>query len=42
MLILIVAACDDTAFFFAGCIQDALREKDDDWMMRILVGRSEV
>lgn len=39
-----VAACDDTAFFFAGCINDCLDEKpiDDDWLMRLMISRSEI
>ena len=37
-----IAACDDTAFFFAGCLNDALESQDDEAFMRILVDRSEV
>ena len=37
-----VAACDDTAFFMAGCLNDALESQDDEALMRILVARSEV
>ena len=37
-----VAACDDTAFFFAGCIHDCLNQDDDDCLMRIMIARSEV
>ena len=41
-LIFTVAACDDTAFFFAGCIHDCLNQDDDDCLMRIMIARSEV
>ena len=37
-----VAACDDTSFFFAGCLQDALKEKDHDCIIRLMAGRAEV
>ena len=37
-----LAACDDTAFFMAGCLNDALESQDDEALMRILVARSEV
>ena len=37
-----VAACDDTAYFFAGCIHDCLNQDDDDCLMRIMIARSEV
>ena len=37
-----IAACDDTAFFMAGCLNDALESQDDEALMRILVARSEV
>ena len=38
----LIAACDDTAFFMAGCLNDALESQDDEALMRILVARSEV
>ena len=37
-----IAACDDTAFFMAGGLNDALESQDDEALMRILVARSEV
>ena len=36
-----MAACDDTSYFFAGCLQDALSLKDDDFIMRLVSGRAE-
>ena len=38
----LIAACDDTAFFMARGLNDALESQDDEALMRILVARSEV
>lgn len=37
-----IAACDDTSFFFAGCLQDALKKKDHDCIIRLIAGRAEI
>lgn len=39
---LLIAAADDRAYFFAWALKEAFGRNDDDAIMRIMVGRSEI